>query len=125
MIQEALFLAYSLRQELGTQREGGPPGQTAPGAAQDRSQIDLLQLEIERLLMVTEALWILLRDQHGFTDELLIQKVQEIDLRDGRRDGRVAKEPPMKCPQCGKAIGARRPICIFCGAASPVSPFAR
>ena len=84
-----------------------------------------MQADVERLLMITEALWTMLKDEHGYTDDQLIQKVQEVDMRDGRLDGKVSKQGPSKCPQCGRAMSVRRPTCMYCGTASTEVPFKR
>lgn len=122
---DALFLGWAARQQATAQRADMAADRASAAAAQARTQVELMQMDVERLLMITEALWVMLRDEHGYTDEQLVRKVQEIDLRDGRLDGKVARQPPSKCPQCGRAISARRTLCVFCGAASTSGPFQR
>ena len=78
---------------------------------------EALQLDVERLLMITEALWMILKEQHGYTDEHLQERVMEIDLRDGRLDGKVAPSDPTKCPACDRPLGRKRMSCIYCGEA--------
>ena len=85
----------------------------------------LLQWDIERLMMLTEALWTLLKEAHGYTDADLIRLVAEIDARDGRIDGRVAPTPPALCPSCGRVLARKRPTCLYCGKPVIDSPFAR
>jgi hypothetical protein len=100
----------------------------AQAAAQDarrkatgaEEKIEAIKYDIERLLMITEAFWILLKNQHGYTDTDLAKLIAEIDLRDGRLDGRVAVSPPQPCPFCGHILAKKRPFCIFCG--KPVAP---
>ncbi len=122
---EALFIGYAARQSSIEAQSAGMTAERAKATAnQARSQVELMQMDIERLLIITEALWTMLRDEHGYTDDQLIQNVQTIDLRDGRLDSKVAKQPPSKCPQCGRAISARRP-CVFCGTSSMGDPFQR
>jgi hypothetical protein len=79
------------------------------------SDIHCLASDIERLLMVTEALWGILKERHGYTDEDLAERIQEIDLRDGQLDGRVAKGEPKKCPNCERVLIGERPVCLYCG----------
>jgi hypothetical protein len=81
--------------------------------------------EIERLLMLTEALWTLLKEEHGWEDEALMEKLREIDLRDGRIDGKVATSPPRYCPSCGKVLQKKKPLCLYCAAPVDPDPFER
>jgi len=116
---------YSTRMSPGS---GGAmaAAAAAEGAVREpRTDAEIMQHDIERLLMITEALWNLLKKEHGYTDETLTQAITQIDLRDGKIDGRVGRDAPVPCPFCGKPNSARRPFCIYCGNAMPVSPFAR
>lgn len=88
-------------------------------------KIEAIRYDIERLLMITEAFWTLLKQQHGYTDTDLAKLVTEIDLRDGRLDGRVAPSPPQPCPFCGHTLAKKRPFCIYCGKPVAPDPFAR
>lgn len=92
-----------------------------------QSDVQMMAGEIERLLMITEALWSFLKKEHGYSDEDLIKKVAEIDLQDGKLDGRVKREPAeiQTCPTCERAVGRKRPICLYCGAAIVRDPFER
>ncbi|MFH0911348.1 MAG: hypothetical protein V1918_07600 [Planctomycetota bacterium] len=105
--------------------------QISARSAQEASQkaqteIREFRADIERLLMTTEALWEMLKEEHGYTDEDLIKRLAEIDLRDGKIDGKVARtEAPAKCPECGRALARRRPFCIFCGTPIVAMPFDR
>lgn len=89
------------------------------------TRLELLQCDVERLLMITEALWTFIKQQHGYKDEDLSKLVTEIDLRDGKLDGRVAPSEPRLCPNCGHALGKSRPFCYFCGKQVGIEPFAR
>jgi len=42
-------------------------------------------------------------------------KILEVDLRDGRTDGKMATQL-LDCPACGKRTNSRRSICVMCGA---------
>jgi hypothetical protein len=75
----------------------------------------MLQLELERVLMISEALWSILKEKFALSDEELEQRVMEIDLRDGKLDGQVARSGPAQCPHCQRPVLSRRPICLYCG----------
>lgn len=100
--------------------------QAADSRARDaRSEVQILKSEIERLLMISEALWTLVKEQHGYDDEVLVERIRAIDMKDGRLDGRVAMSAPAACPSCGRTLSRQRPVCMYCGADGGQSPFAR
>lgn len=91
-------------------------------------EIMQLRAEVERLLMITESLWTFMKEQHGYTDDALIRRIAEIDIRDGKLDGRVAPGgtgEQQSCPQCSRPVGRKRPTCLYCGAALVRDPFER
>lgn len=101
---------------------------SAESRAYARGQIDALRLDMERVLMITEALWELLKLQHGYTDEQLLEHVRRIDAQDGRIDGRAGRiegSEPSPCPSCGRMLSRRRPVCIYCGAHGSAQLFPR
>ena len=93
-------------------------------AAENQAEVEVLRQDVDRLLMITEALWTFLKKEHGYTDEQLSEAVKEIDLRDGQLDGRTTQASAAPCPQCGRVNAARRPRCIYCGTPLPVTLFA-
>lgn len=84
-------------------------------AREAKTEIELLRADMERLLLITEALWSLLKEQHEYSDDQLFKRVLEIDLRDGRLDGRVAPSAPENCPHCQRVLPRRGFRCMFCG----------
>jgi hypothetical protein len=73
---------------------------------------------INRLSLVCQAMWELLRERSNVTDEELSDKVLEVDLRDGQTDGRIAPTS-VECPNCHQLSNSRRVTCVFCGAEMP------
>lgn len=108
----------------GRDRAGSAP-HAAGSAEAMRGTIEALRRDVERLLMITEALWTMVAEQHGYTEEELIRRIHEIDLRDQRLDGRVAPSPPSQCPHCGRPLEKVRPYCIYCGKLVGRDPFER
>jgi len=94
-------------------------------AREAQTATELMKHDINRLLMITEALWGFLKKEHGYSVEELIQAINEIDMRDGELGGRPGGSAPVICPACGRANSGKRPLCIYCGQPVPTNPFAR
>lgn len=79
-----------------------------------------LQMEkrISRLSLLCQAMWEMLRERAEFTDDQFASKVLEVDLRDGRNDGRIATQIA-DCPSCGRKTNSKRTTCVICGAELP------
>ncbi len=99
--------------------------EAASKARSAQTEVELMRCDIERLLMITEALWGMLKEQHGYQDAELVNRVMEIDRRDGKLDGRVAPAPPPACPKCGRTLERKRAVCIYCGQLIARDPFER
>lgn len=103
-----------------------PPSQRARNDGQAaKTKLEIMQVDIERLLMISEALWDMLREQHGYSEDDLINRIAEIDMRDGQLDGRVAPAAPLQCPNCHKTLMKKRPVCLYCGTPVALNPFDR
>lgn len=119
----SLFRAASLAGAAAS--AGAAAGAAASRAERALSETQAVRADIERLLMICEALWGMLKEQHGYADEELFRRVMEIDLSDGRADGRVAPSAPGRCPSCNHVVSKRRPVCLYCGRAMMTDVFAR
>ena len=75
---------------------------------------DKTRKNTERLYLVVQAMWELLKDA----------KVQEIDMRDGRLDGQDSTQTdPLTCRQCGRTILSGQAQCSWCGTQAEGGPF--
>ena len=95
----------------------------AKGAAREAlTQQAEVEARLDRTLLAFEAMWTLLRDKLGVTDQELVQRINELDLSDGKLDGKVRKSP-VSCPSCGRTLSRRFPKCMYCGQAVVHDPF--
>jgi len=78
-----------------------------------------LEARVDRLSMICAALWDLVKENADLTEEDLFQRIEDIDLRDGVLDGKVARETTT-CVQCGRVMSARHSQCLYCGTPRPV-----
>ncbi len=77
-------------------------------------EIKQLTEDIQRLKLMNQALWELIRDRARLTDKDLEEKALEIDLRDGKQDGRMS-ETALRCPSCNRVSSSRHWRCLYCG----------
>jgi hypothetical protein len=96
-------------------------GAKADGAGR-RAGTAELEACLDRTLLVCEAMWTLLRDKLGVTDKELVDRINEVDLSDGKLDGKVRKTP-VSCPKCGRTISRKFPQCMYCGQPIIHDPF--
>lgn len=84
------------------------------------SEIDALNERVDRLLLVTEALWTLVK-KDGHTDEELTSLIIELDGSDGNHDHRKIAAPVV-CPSCGSKVSAGFAKCQICGTKTGFTP---
>ena len=83
-------------------------------ASQAAERVRILEANLAKVLMINEALWEILREKLGLTDEDLNQKLYEIDMRDGVLDGKNQRSVS-ECPSCHRKVSPHHPACIYCG----------
>lgn len=85
--------------------------------------LDDLARQVRKMALVNQALYELLKEKNGISDEDLRRKVREIDLRDGAANARLDASP-LRCPKCQSAVTAGALSCPSCGATvAPKYPF--
>ena len=100
-------------QSLQIDRTNLELSQTKSSTRNNESQLEALELKIDSLYIMTLAALELLNEQ-GITKTQIMNKIEEIDLRDGKADGKLSQ--PTVCPDCGHKISKRRSNCFYCGA---------
>jgi len=97
--------------------------QTRSNADEARRQVESLSLDVEKLYMITEALWSIVKKQNNITDDHLLELIKGIDMRSGKLDGRRKREVRPDCQECGRKMISKSTICLYCGAIAKLDPF--
>jgi hypothetical protein len=97
-ISQAESTAAEVREDAGKQSE----------------RIRRLELNLDRMTIISQALGELLRERLDVSEEDLLAKVGEIDLRDGTEDGVISTQV-IACPKCSRKVSTKKACCIFCG----------
>jgi hypothetical protein len=93
-------------------------GEARASSDRVRDDADELRRRIETLSLACQALWEVVRSQHGLSDEVLLRKIEEIDLRDGKLDGAMGATS-VNCSNCGRSGRSTRQKCMYCGTVLP------
>lgn len=106
---------------------GGTPPifNSHPSTSNSGTQSDVreLQAQVDKLELVVEALWRQLKRHTELTDEDLVETISEIDLEDGRFDGKKATKSFRECPGCKRRINKNHTKCFYCGEVLLAEPF--
>lgn len=112
------FMLY--QRTVEAERKAGEARIDARSASSD---VHAVRDDLQRLLLLNRAMWELLRERTGCTDDDLMRKVTELDLQDGVRDGKLAVAR-RSCTACGRPLSRRHSRCMYCGAVDAgASPF--
>jgi formylmethanofuran dehydrogenase subunit E len=88
-----------------------------------KSQLRDLQARVEKLELISEALWEILQKETRLSEADLIERITEIDLRDGKFDQKKKKTPAVECRKCHRMNSKRHSRCLYCGEIFLVGPF--
>lgn len=83
-------------------------------ASASKREVAELREQVEHIAMLTQAMWELLSERLNLTDQDLENKALEVDLRDGKADGKMSAHP-LRCPNCGRVSNSRHKKCLYCG----------
>jgi len=105
--------------DISQQLSGYSAQKTADRAIEKNAEtvLDLQTVahRLDALTLASQALWELLRERTGLTDHEILRRIEQIDLRDGHKDGKITPRP-IVCPNCGKTLNSRHKRCIYCSA---------
>lgn len=74
-----------------------------------------LEAKIDALALVCEAMWELVSERTALSRDDILSKMDEIDRRDGRADGKISGKPS-RCTRCYRPVHTSQPKCMYCGA---------
>lgn len=85
------------------------------------TEVDNLRGRVRTLEFALGALWLLMKERHGYTDQDLAEAIARLDAEDGKIDGEISVESQLECPQCGRKRLTRAALkCSYCG--TPLTP---
>ncbi len=85
-------------------------------------RLSQLEKQNERLSLAIMALAEILAGHRGITDDMIEAKMREIDLRDGKLDGKYQRSAK-RCGSCQRTSNANRTACLYCGEPLPQDSF--
>jgi hypothetical protein len=83
-------------------------------AQRAEQQVKILEANLAKTMMICEALWELLSERTGLTEQEFYQKILDVDMRAGVQDNRNQRKA-VKCPNCNRTVSGRHPACMYCG----------
>ena len=115
----SLFDWYARARRLEDEAIDSAAADLRQGAAGKLGELVQLQSQMDRLHLMQLALLELNLERLGISEAQFLAKLEELDRRDGRPDGRLALAPA-GCPSCKRPNHARRLACIYCGERLPL-----
>jgi len=105
---------YQSRQisELGNRIGDVQASRTQDGVARDAAS--RLEEKVDKLALISCAMFELMQESSGISEEQLRKKIVEVDLRDSQADNRMTVRAK-KCPKCEAMISPKFGRCLFCG----------
>lgn len=79
-----------------------------------QGRLKVLEDRIDSLALVCQGMWELLSESVPDAEMVLANKIEEIDLRDGKLDGKMNRVHKT-CPRCDRPLHQRHLKCIYCG----------
>ncbi|MBN1516746.1 hypothetical protein JXA32_09280 [Candidatus Sumerlaeota bacterium] len=109
-----LFRSTNVYYPTGPSQPMSEVGRTEQPEQQRKTDAMELGMRLDRIALICQAMWELLREHTGMSDEDVMQKMAEIDLRDGKEDGKM-RHKVVTCPNCKRPANTRMARCWFCG----------
>lgn len=109
---------FELHQDRQIDQAKASASRAREKVASVQDEVRVLTARVDRLALLSQAMWELVREHTNLTDDQILAKVQEVDLRDGCVDGKLGRKV-IDCPACGRMVNSVNRACIYCGAELP------
>lgn len=106
------MFGYTAASISGSNTSTANAAQSTATAAQ--RQVKHIEDRLDRLALINMALWSLIQDKTGLTEDDLLERVRLIDMMDGVEDGKVTRTAS-KCTKCDRVMNPRHEKCMYCG----------
>jgi hypothetical protein len=84
-------------------------GDAAGRVTDAQERVRAMDETVGRLMTTTAAMWSLVKERTGLTDQELLDRVKRMEEEEG-------KGQAVECAKCGRTISARQRRCMYCGA---------
>jgi len=78
-------------------------------------ELERMSERVDKLMLICEAMWSLVKEKTELTDADLQQRVQQIDLASHSQEHTTVQT----CPQCQRTMSTRYRRCLYCGYEAP------
>ena len=96
------------QQQIGKARSRASDAGRVAGQAESR--VADLERRMDRLVLACAAMLEFLEEKTGVTDTDIRDRMREIDMRDGTKDGKITRKP-VPCRKCKRDNNPRRGNC--------------
>jgi ribosomal protein S27AE len=110
---DILWDLYQQRQIYSAEQSASDANRKATDVQQ---RVHELEDSVDRLVLINTAMWELLKNRLGLSEQELLKQIETVDLRDGVADGRITRAHAVTCPKCGRSISTKHRRCLYCGA---------
>lgn len=109
---------WNIHQDQKIRDSSSQASSAARQAAQAGDRVRLLEQRLDHLTLYVQAMWELIRENTRLEDADILTRAQEIDLRDGKADGKINTRI-LVCPACNRNNNSTKKQCLYCGADLP------
>jgi hypothetical protein len=113
-LNKKMNFLFDLAQEVRTRAAESSAERAREKAADAAGAAVDLRRRIEVMALANQALFEILKSRLGISEEEVMLRMAEIDVRDGSKDGKMSARVA-SCRRCGRKISTARQRCMFCG----------